>query len=120
MHMQQWHQFLQDSTPDIIIENNKVISFDDSAAERLALTNDTLICDLSHLGLLELEGADTLKFLQGTWRLQPLNDGIRTRLRYSVRIGVAAPVPGFIIRSALEADVPKLLKALRAETVAVK
>lgn len=65
MHMQQWHQFLQDSTPDIIIENNKVISFGDSAAERLALTNDTVICDLSHLGLLELEGADTLTFLQG-------------------------------------------------------
>ena len=58
----------------------------------------------------------TLKFLQGSWRLQPLNNGTRTRLRYSVRSGVAAPVPGFMIRSALEADVPKLLKALRAET----
>ena len=62
----------------------------------------------------------TLKFLQGSWRLQPLGNGNRTRLHYSVRIGVAAPVPGFMIRSALEADVPKLLKALRAETVAVK
>jgi ribosome-associated toxin RatA of RatAB toxin-antitoxin module len=62
----------------------------------------------------------TLKFLKGSWRLEPLNDGTRTRLRYSVRIGVAAPVPGFMIRSALEADVPKLLKALRAETAAAK
>jgi ribosome-associated toxin RatA of RatAB toxin-antitoxin module len=62
----------------------------------------------------------TLKFLQGSWRLQPLNDGTRTRLRYSVRIGVSAPVPGFMIRSALEADVPKLLKALRTETAAAK
>jgi ribosome-associated toxin RatA of RatAB toxin-antitoxin module len=62
----------------------------------------------------------TLKFLRGSWRLQPLNEGTRTRLRYSVRIGVAAPVPGFMIRSALESDVPKLLKALRAETVAAK
>jgi ribosome-associated toxin RatA of RatAB toxin-antitoxin module len=58
----------------------------------------------------------TLKFLQGQWRLESLNGGARTRLRYHVRIGVSAPVPGFMIRSALEADVPKLLKALRAET----
>jgi hypothetical protein len=59
----------------------------------------------------------TLKFLKGLWRLEGLNGGARTRLRYSVRVGVSAPVPGFMIRSALESDVPKLLKALRAETV---
>jgi hypothetical protein len=59
----------------------------------------------------------TLKFLKGFWRLEALNGGTRTRLLYSVRIGVAAPVPGFMIRSALESDVPALLKALRSETV---
>ena len=59
----------------------------------------------------------TLKFLKGSWTLQSMNGGARTRLLYSVRIGVAAPVPGFMIRSALESDVPKLLKALRAEAV---
>ena len=62
----------------------------------------------------------SLRYLKGSWRLDPLNGATRTRLRYSARIGVSAPVPGFMIRSALEADVPKLLKSLRAEIVNVK
>jgi ribosome-associated toxin RatA of RatAB toxin-antitoxin module len=59
----------------------------------------------------------TLRFLKGAWRLEPLAGGARTRLFYSVRVGISAPVPGFMIRSALEADVPKLLYALRSEAV---
>lgn len=59
----------------------------------------------------------TLRFLKGTWTLEPLNGGARTRVLYSARIGVSTAVPGFMIRSALESDVPKLLKALRAETL---
>jgi len=66
--MQQWHQFLQNSVAkdgSVIIEGSKVISFDDPIAERRALINGTVICDLSHLGLLALKGADALTFLQG-------------------------------------------------------
>lgn len=68
MHTQEWHQFLQsssDSNSNVVIQNNQVISFDDPAAERLALINATTMCDLSHLGLLQLQGADALTFLQG-------------------------------------------------------
>lgn len=65
MHTQQWQQFLQESSADIVIENNKVINFGNATAEHLALHNDTVICDLSHIGLLQLEGADALTFLQG-------------------------------------------------------
>jgi folate-binding protein YgfZ len=71
--MQHWHQFLQDSQPkntsgnhqNLIIEGSKVINFGDPAAERQALIHDSVICDLSHLGLLELKGSDVLTFLQG-------------------------------------------------------
>ena len=71
--MQQWHQFLQnyqsnntlERKQSVIIEGGKVISFGDPIAERQALINDTVICDLSHLGLLELRGADVITFLQG-------------------------------------------------------
>ena len=71
--MQQWHQFLQNSQPKnssgnsqhLIIEGSKVISFDDPIAERQALVNGTVICDLSHLGLLAFNGADVISFLQG-------------------------------------------------------
>jgi ribosome-associated toxin RatA of RatAB toxin-antitoxin module len=62
----------------------------------------------------------SLRYLKGSWHLEPLNGGSRTRLRYSARIGVSAPVPGFMIRSALESDVPKLLKSLRAEVTGGK
>lgn len=56
-----------------------------------------------------------LRFLKGNWRLEPLSGGTRTRLRYNVRIGISAPVPGFMVRAAIEQDVPKLLMALRGE-----
>ncbi len=54
MSSQQWQQFLQESaqhTPTLSIAN--------------VSKNDTVLCDLSHLGLLELDGADAFTFLQG-------------------------------------------------------
>lgn len=54
MSLQQWQQFLQASA------QNKPLSTTSALSEQ-----DNVLCDLSHLGLLELEGADTLTFLQG-------------------------------------------------------
>ena len=54
MSTQQWHQFLQTSA-----EQNPV------SAISSALINETVICDLSHLGLLQIGGADAFTFLQG-------------------------------------------------------
>ena len=54
MSTQQWQQFLQTSA-----EQHPVSKATPS------LVNETVICDLSHLGLLELNGADALTFLQG-------------------------------------------------------
>jgi ribosome-associated toxin RatA of RatAB toxin-antitoxin module len=62
----------------------------------------------------------SLRFLKGSWHLESLDGGASTRLSYSVRVGISAPVPGFMIRSALESDVPKLMKALREEVVTGK
>ena len=56
-----------------------------------------------------------LSFLEGDWRLEPLDGGTRTRLHYRARIGINLPVPSFLIRGALERDVPNFLRALRAE-----
>lgn len=55
------------------------------------------------------------RFLKGTWRLEPLTGGRGTRLTYDARIGVSVPLPGFIVRAALEDDVPKFLSAFRDE-----
>ncbi|HSI43785.1 MAG TPA: folate-binding protein [Methylotenera sp.] len=61
--MQEWHQFLQSSS-NAVIEDSKVIHFVDPTG-KLHASKDTIICDLSHLGLLELDGADAFTFLQG-------------------------------------------------------
>ena len=58
-----------------------------------------------------------LKFLKGSWQLQPMSGGRATRLSYEARVGIGMPIPGFIIRASLEADVPRLLKALRDEVL---
>ncbi len=58
-----------------------------------------------------------LKFLQGSWLLQPMANGRATRLFYDARVGVDVPVPAFMIRASLESDVRRLLKALRAEVL---
>jgi folate-binding protein YgfZ len=71
--MQQWQQFLQDSTAQsaadqqqkTLFDDYTVINFGDPVAEQQALVNATVLCDLSHLGLLQLQGSDALSFLQG-------------------------------------------------------
>lgn len=54
MSTQQWHQFLETSATQHPVCGISPV-----------LLNETVICDLSHLGLLQLSGADTLTFLQG-------------------------------------------------------
>ena len=64
----------------------------------------------------EKAGGD-YKFLKGAWHFEPMNSGRATRLTYDVRVGLGVPMPGFMIRSALEDDFPKTLQALRTEVL---
>ncbi len=54
MITQQWHEFLQASVAQHPLN-----------AISPALINETVICDLSHLGLLQVGGAEAFAFLQG-------------------------------------------------------
>jgi Polyketide cyclase / dehydrase and lipid transport len=56
-----------------------------------------------------------LKSLQGRWRLEPLDGDHRTRLHYEAVIDPGVPVPGFVVRNAIEVDARKTLSALRKE-----
>jgi carbon monoxide dehydrogenase subunit G len=58
-----------------------------------------------------------LELLEGDWQLVALSGGAATRLTYRARITPGWPVPGAMVRSAIEADVPKTLAALRREAV---
>lgn len=46
-------------------QNNAIKHFGDASNELKATTNENTICDLSHLGLLSLNGSDATTFLQG-------------------------------------------------------
>ena len=48
-----------------VIENGAVKHFGNAKKELLATTNSNVLCDLSHLGLLEISGDDAVSFLQG-------------------------------------------------------
>jgi ribosome-associated toxin RatA of RatAB toxin-antitoxin module len=56
-----------------------------------------------------------LEFLEGTWQLEPTRQGAATRLTYTARITPGWPVPGALVRGAMESDIPKTLTALRRE-----
>ena len=48
-----------------LIKNGVVCGYGDLKAELTTTANGNTLCDLSHLGLLELSGADAMAFLQG-------------------------------------------------------
>ncbi len=54
MSLHQWHQFIQDAAQLNPVSRTCDITVD-----------DTVICDLSHLGLLQVQGVDAVTFLQG-------------------------------------------------------
>jgi folate-binding protein YgfZ len=61
--MTQWHEFL--ATHGAVLVDGRVRSHGDEAAELQAAATGNVIADLSHLGLLQVEGADAVAFLQG-------------------------------------------------------
>lgn len=58
-----------------------------------------------------------LSYLKGSWELKPMAGGKATRLVYDAHVGIGMPVPAFMIRNSLQADVPRLLKSLRQEVL---
>lgn len=56
-----------------------------------------------------------LKALDGAWQLEPLRQGQGTRLTYVARVDPGLPLPGAMVRAAIEADLPRTLEALRHE-----
>ena len=46
------------------LENGAIVTFGDAKVELVSTANSNVLCDLSHLGLLEMSGADAVTFLQ--------------------------------------------------------
>jgi tRNA-modifying protein YgfZ len=58
-----WLTFLQNQ--QAVIENDRVLHYDNAAAELRHTKNGTIIADLSHFGLIQFSGKDAHAFLQG-------------------------------------------------------
>jgi folate-binding protein YgfZ len=58
---QQWKAFL--SNHGAVVESDKVSHFGDPDAELRAAAEGTVLCDLSHLGLIRIQGEDAREFL---------------------------------------------------------
>jgi carbon monoxide dehydrogenase subunit G len=54
-----------------------------------------------------------LKVLEGNWRLEPLDSGLRTRVSYDSRVQAPFGIPAFLARSVLRSDMPKTMNNLR-------
>ncbi|HQN65905.1 MAG TPA: folate-binding protein YgfZ [Methylophilus sp.] len=58
-----WQTHLQEQ--GATFDNDSVVHFDNRKKELQITTSGNVLCDLSHLGLLEISGADAVSFLQG-------------------------------------------------------
>ena len=59
----EWLEFLKNAGAEI--ENNQVVSFGNLQREKRVTHTGLIICDLSHQGLISVDGEDTTDFLQG-------------------------------------------------------
>lgn len=57
--------------------------------------------------------------MQGTWTLEPIDDGQGTRLHYDFRMVPSTLLPSGLVRAGLLRDTPKVLKAVRTEVARV-
>ncbi len=53
------------------------------------------------------------RVLEGSWTLEPLDGGTRTRVTYESRMTAPFAVPNFIVRAVLRRDLPQTLVNLR-------
>jgi len=53
------------TSQDAVIENGAVTHFGFPSSELIATAKTNILCDLTHLGLLEINGVDAVTFLQG-------------------------------------------------------
>jgi carbon monoxide dehydrogenase subunit G len=59
-----------------------------------------------------------MRVAEGQWKLEPLDKGKATRLRYDAVLALNFSVPRFMINQAASRDVPSLMKAIARESLA--
>ena len=65
LHNWQPNALFASASSQALVENGSIVHYGDLNAELLATVNANTLFDLSHLGLLEINGGDAVDFLQG-------------------------------------------------------
>lgn len=60
----------------------------------------------------EIEGVVRVKLNEGSWRGEPLDDGKRTRLTYTLLTNPGGLIPAFVVNLSNTVAIPKLFKAV--------
>ncbi len=74
----------------------------------------------NELGPPEKPGIVRVKINQGSWTLEPLDAGRRTKVTYFIYTDPVGSLPGFVINSANTRAIPKLFEAIRKASSAKK
>jgi hypothetical protein len=58
-----------------------------------------------------------MRIAEGEWRLEPLDNGKATRLRYDAVLAINISVPSFMVENIAGRDVPALMKNIERESL---
>jgi carbon monoxide dehydrogenase subunit G len=62
-------------------------------------------------------GGGDMRIAEGEWRLEPLQKGKATRLRYDAVLALNMAVPHFLVENVANRDVPALMKNIERESL---
>lgn len=63
--------------------------------------------------------AGTIRDFKGTWSMQPLNNGSKTELSYSMYLDPGFFVPQWLIREGVKSELPRTLASVRKRVIAI-
>lgn len=65
----------------------------------------------------EIEGVVRVKLNEGSWMAEPLDDGRRTRLTYTVLTNPGGLIPDFVVSMSNTVAIPELFEAVKKRTI---
>jgi carbon monoxide dehydrogenase subunit G len=93
---------------------------------RATVLNVLLLPRINSLSRLEFEPGKRMSFkraggdmriAEGEWRIEPLDKGKATRLRYHATLAVNFSVPRFLVENAASRDIPTLMQNIEREAL---
>lgn len=119
----QYPRFVADMQEAVLLRQDTgewVVRFVIKVIRRIEYTLRLVREDDLHLTWTMVEGA--FKSNNGGWVLEPLDGGTRTRATYTLELDIGTFIPGSVLKTLLEHNLPATMAAFkqRAEAIAAK